>query len=162
MKDCDYHIIGDIVWVRLHQFIQNVRIGSYIYLQLIATEVPNPRHRPYLSITGPATNINSNDAVFTIDAFQYTSQLKDDRKSSVLPVRAHIPDNPRYKDKKKPIPSKNSYVSVVGFLSRIDISASGFAEQFHMDVDSITFLGRQAITAPVENGEHFCSERLPN
>lgn len=127
--------------------------------QLIPATGCDPRQRPWLSVTGVATNINSKDATFDIDAFQYTHGVaeatKDNRKAGVLPIRAIIPDSARYKTK-KPIPSQNSYVAVVGFLSRFDLAENGYPDRFHIDVENVTFLGKSVLPARPANTPGKC------
>ncbi|RDB29439.1 hypothetical protein Hypma_015706 [Hypsizygus marmoreus] len=132
LSDDDYHLVGDIVW-------------------LIAADVEDAKHLPYIQVSGTVKNIKTDDATFEIDAAQYTTPLKDKRGDSTFPLHVFIPSSPRYKT--KPVPKPNSTVFVTGFLTGTDISQSGEANRFHIEMDNITFLGRSTLplqtTSPV-------------
>lgn len=100
-------------------------------------------------ICGVAGNIDSRDWTFDVTAGQYTTALKENRVSSVFPVHAVFrKDSPRYKNSKAPLPADNSYVSFQGFLNRIiysDACGSQVPQQFVVDIENITFLGRATL-----------------
>ena len=102
------------------------------------------RERPYVNVSGAAVNSNKTNAVFEVNAPQYTSHYKGNRAQSILPVQAHFNSN-KYKSK-KPIPSNNTYVSIEGFLDNVDTDCNGRASKFHVSVDNINFLGRATIS----------------
>ena len=81
-----------------------------------------------------------------MNATQYTSFYKSQRRLSTFPIRAHF-DDVRYK-KKKPIPSNNTYVAVEGSLFHVDMDTNtGGPLLFHIMVDNINFLGRATLPA---------------
>ncbi|KAJ3760696.1 hypothetical protein EV360DRAFT_80905 [Lentinula raphanica] len=130
LEDVEYDLIGDITW--LHK---------------VTTQ--NPRQRPYLDVISTAKNVLTRDATFDLDPQQYIQLLSKQRDDAVLPVRAIIPDSPRYKfvDGKstKPVPKQNSNIAASGFLTRVlpkENDPNERPSRFLMAVDTVTFLGR--------------------
>ncbi|KAJ3770946.1 hypothetical protein FB446DRAFT_773405 [Lentinula raphanica] len=130
LEDIEYDLIGDITW--LHK-----------------VTVQNPRQRPYLDIISTAKNVLTKDATFDLEPQQFIQLLSKQQIESVLPIRAIIPDSPRYKfiegKSTKPIPKQNSNIAASGFLTRVlpkENDPNERPSKFIMAVDSVTFLGR--------------------
>ncbi|KAF9060389.1 hypothetical protein BDP27DRAFT_1370594 [Rhodocollybia butyracea] len=138
LEDSEYDLIGDVTW--LHE------VAS-----------PNPKQRPYIDVIGIAQNVITKEATFDMNPQQYTYVLSDRRNDSILPLRAIIPDSPRYKvDKRgksnKPVPKQSSPLAASGYLTRV-IPKEGDKEQhperFCMSVESVTFLGQSTAPDPL-------------
>ena len=106
--------------------------------KLIPTQIDNIQEHVYINVSDAAVNCNKTGGFFTLNTHQYTSQYKNNRTLSILPVQAHFNSN-KYKTK-KPIPSNNT-VSFKGFLESIETDSTGNAASFHISVDNINFLG---------------------
>jgi hypothetical protein len=102
-----------------------------------------------VNVSGIAINSNKADAVFDVNAGQYTSHYKTNKTLSVFPVRCNFASN-KYK-LKKPIPNENSYVAVEGSLGDIENDSTGQATLFHVSVDNINFLGKATISSSTTN-----------
>ena len=102
-----------------------------------------------------ATDINWTVNTFVVKAAQYTTATKDvPRESSLFPAAFFVPDTPRFRTK-KPIPSKDTYVSVSGYISRLELSPTSTIERFIIEIDKVSFLGKKI--APFE-GMHFADD----
>ncbi|THU79401.1 hypothetical protein K435DRAFT_810742 [Dendrothele bispora CBS 962.96] len=125
----DFQLVGDIVW-------------------LIPTAKPVSIPRSFIVVAGPACNVNTQLSTFDIDAYQFTSGISKQMNhplDSILPIRVYFdPDDHRWKHK-KPIPSANTYIQVQGYLTRFDLNDSGFPDRFHVQVESMTLLGKSAV-----------------
>ena len=110
------------------------------------------RNAPYATFTGAVFDCNKTDSTFDLNANQYTSFYKAQRHMSSIRVRAHFDDS-KYK-KNKPMPSKNTYVCVEGFVVQFDTDpTTGHANLIHIIVDNVSFLGRAATPASGTQGE---------
>ena len=99
--------------------------------------------RPHVNICGLATDMNWTANTFIVKALQYTTATKDvPRESSLFPAAFFIPDTPRFRNK-KPMPSKDTYVSVSGYISRLDLSPTSAIERFIIEIDKVSFLGKK-------------------
>ncbi|KAF8267121.1 hypothetical protein EI94DRAFT_1830264 [Lactarius quietus] len=125
----DYDFVGDIVW-------------------LVPADIEDARVPAYIHATGTATTVDTTNATFHVDSYQYTYAF---RSQQLFPIHALIPDSPRYKSK-KPIPANNSYVGIAGRLTRICPTSQDSENRFHIDVDNVTFLGRPP-TIPVRSSD---------
>ncbi|KAF8487973.1 hypothetical protein F5888DRAFT_1810178 [Russula emetica] len=100
------HIVGDII-------------------QLIPTQAEFTQQQPYVNVSGIAINSNKADTVFDVNTGQYTSFYKYNKTLSIFPIRCNFSLN-KYKVK-RPIPNKNSYIAVEGFLAEIESDGSRVA-----------------------------------
>ncbi|KAJ7632869.1 hypothetical protein FB45DRAFT_913765 [Roridomyces roridus] len=107
----------------------------------------------FLFVSGVTVRSDTNAGTFTVDAEQFTSQHGEQRAvagfagKSVLPIVGFFPDSPRFRTK-KPVPWKNRYVAIGGWLRGISSSLEGetLIERFRVEVEHIAFLG--TYTAP--------------
>ena len=79
----------------------------------------------------------------------------------------HIPDSPKYKSwGGKPMPGNKRWVSVCGFLTRVERSRDNSeVEQFRIDVENVTFCGQYispANSAPFVSQNCECAELFFN
>ena len=102
------------------------------------------RERTYINVSGAAINCNKTGSFFQINAPQYTSQYKNNRTLSILPVHTHF-NSSKYRSK-KPIPLNNTYISIEGFLDNVETDSSGHATSFHISVDNINFLSKATLS----------------
>ena len=101
------------------------------------------RRPPLIQVCGVAANIRRDDKVFDVDAVQYVYALKGlPRENSVLPICTYFPDSPRFQNS-KPMPSKDTYVSLRGILTRFSFSPAGVLERFFVELDQLAFLGKK-------------------
>ena len=99
--------------------------------------------RPQVNVCGLATDMNWKDKTFVVNAAQYVSALKTmARDLSVFPSRIFVPDTPKFKTK-KPIPSKDTFVSVSGYISRLDIPEAGGINRIIIELDKVSYLGKK-------------------
>lgn len=114
--------------------------------------------RPQVNVCGLATDMNWNDKTFVVNAAQYVAALKTvARDLSVFPAQFFVPDTPRFKTK-KPIPAKDTFVFVSGYISRLDIPVlptSGGINRFIVELDKVSFLGKKM--APIAPMESTCA-----
>ena len=74
---------------------------------------------------------------------QYTSFYRTKHHLSTFLIHTHLNDT-RYK--KKPILSENTYLTVKGFITHVDINVNtGQLLLFHMYLDNISFLGKAVL-----------------
>ncbi|KAF8262365.1 hypothetical protein EI94DRAFT_1704827 [Lactarius quietus] len=133
----DYHFVGDIVW-------------------LVPAEVEDACIPAYVHATGTATAVDTSNATFNVDSYQYTYAF---RSPQLFLIHAMILDSPRYKTK-KPVPSNNSYVGIAGWLTRINPTGHDSEDRFYVDVNNITFLGHPP-TIPVQSSDLALSPATP-
>lgn len=110
----------------------------------------DPKQRPEVHVSGQAKHVLKDEASFEIDASQW---MFLDKTNAVLPVKAIIPDSPKYA-KKKPVPSENGYVTVHGVLSRVmprEKDELERADRFCIAVDDVVF-GPRGGSAAKNNG----------
>lgn len=81
----------------------------------------------------------------------------------MAPFKFLIPENGRYKNKKKPIPSENSRVLVTGRIMDVERhrengGAAGAVARFITDMETVVFLGsnQKGAGTPAHKGMHFC------
>ena len=78
-------------------------------------------------MSGFATNINREDAVFDINVEQWVSATK---VNEPFPARFRFPDKDRRFEKGKPLPSNGKPVTVMGYLAGIGEVISGMAAAY--------------------------------
>lgn len=99
--------------------------------------------RPHVNVCGLATDMNWTANTFVVKAVQYTTATKDvPRESSIFPAAFFVPDTPRFRNK-KPMPSRDTYVFVSGYISRLDLSPTSAIERFIIEIDKVSFLGKK-------------------
>ncbi|KAJ7183819.1 hypothetical protein C8R46DRAFT_821585, partial [Mycena filopes] len=112
MQTRDYHFAGDILEVMSPSSLCQYYAQSS--LQLIhlgpATQI-NPYHRTIVHLCGMVANPDEHDGTFEINAQQYITALK---APGAIRFKVLIPNNPRYTNKKKPVPAVNSRALVTG------------------------------------------------
>ena len=139
-----FHIYGDIKWVLFLRF--TLPTLSYNCEQLMPCSPDNLRYAPLLDFSGTVFNCDKDLLSFDVNAEQYLSFYKSHRALPTLLIRATL-DAMRYKNK-KPLPSNNSIVSVLGLITHIDINEdTGLPLLFHVVVDHIGFLGKSSVPA---------------
>lgn len=113
--------------------------------------------RPYIQITGVAVDCSKAKATFKVNVEQYISCFKPstaaecagDGLKPATTFFCHIPDSPKYKGCGKPLPRNKYFVSLCGFITRVDRLGDGKeVEKFQVDIDNITF-GRQYVQPAV-------------
>ena len=153
LSDDFLHVYGDIIQVSVGSLLKQHLVD--LQMQLLPSN-PEIRRAPYVTLSGLASN--KTDAFFDLNASQYTSFYKTQRRLSSFPIRAHF-DDIRYKNK-KPIPSNNTYVAVEGFLQWVDVNPdNGQPVLFHLNVDNINFLGKAVL--PVSGSNEGPSHSSP-
>ncbi|TDL14453.1 hypothetical protein BD410DRAFT_846015 [Rickenella mellea] len=95
----DYDILGDITWLIL----------------VTDKAAVDPRRLPWVSVSGTVKDTDG-ELTFKLNPEQW---IPMEQSSIRLPILASIPDSPRYKDRKKPMPHRGSIISFSGFLTRI-------------------------------------------
>jgi hypothetical protein len=152
------HIYGDIVPGRVRLSTAHAQESSYIALQLMNTTVDCLRYRPYITVSGVASNCNDEEAFFDVSASQYISLYKTEPQFWTFPVRASF-KGPKYRNK-KPMPYNNISVCVEGLLAGMELDKdTGEPSFFHVLVDNIGFLGKPFLPKHENNdrGMHFFS-----
>jgi len=142
-KKADYSLMGDITWLLLLGPTQGP--GSELTASI------NPCRRAYVHVTGPAYQANTEAATFQVDAEQYIATVKDanDQRPKanaikpIFPTFCFIPDGPRWKNRKKPVPYNKRFVFVSGYLAGItsSLEKNVIQERFKIEVDNVAFLG---------------------
>jgi hypothetical protein len=102
---------------------------------------------PYCKISGPCVGADKAPGTFGVSAVQYSPFYRTPamRNLSAVPVTAHF-DGARYRAK-KPMPAPNTFVSVEGFVTRVD-GVTGAVGAIHISVDNLAFLGKANISPP--------------
>ena len=131
----DYHMLGDLAWVRIAPVFS---LHLLMITQLMLDFSDFRTFRPHVSICGLATDMNWTANTFVVKAVQYTTATKDvPRESSIFPVAFFVPDTPRFRNK-KPMPSKDTYVFVSGYISRLDLSPTSAIARFIVEIDKVS------------------------
>lgn len=117
-----------------------------------STELEALRQPPQLNVSGVVKRSNkmsdasTNMATFDIDCSQWLNAFRHDQGLSRLPVRVFIGQNHRFKDPKKACPSKDTWVTVSGRLSRVEVDEStGWPSRLILDVGAdrnVVFMGK--------------------
>ncbi|KIK37582.1 hypothetical protein CY34DRAFT_15601 [Suillus luteus UH-Slu-Lm8-n1] len=134
----EFDMVGDIVWL------------------CPAPKVNPPSRLPIFRVAGVAFNTHASTASFKIHPEQYVSLVKEAAgstttasipavKVTACPVLATIPDSPRYKFSKKPLPTNGRYIFMSGFLTKVERNNEEHAVRFCIDVETIAFLGNSLI-----------------
>ncbi len=117
-------------------------------LKLIPAPCVDPRQEPYVHISGPVESIYAKDDTFDINARQYAMQIPKGT-ASVLPVKIHIANSPRWESRAKPMPkSLGTYVYVEGIITGMDAARMGESgpggelQYLTVGLSNIAFLGR--------------------
>lgn len=100
------------------------------------------------------------EAMFEVTVEQYISCFKScpskdaDLLKPATTFFCHIPDSPKYRNCSKPLPGNKRFVSLHGFLTRIDRSGDGSeVERFRIDVNNICFCGQYVQPAVVSESK---------
>ncbi|KAJ7094145.1 hypothetical protein C8R44DRAFT_749658 [Mycena epipterygia] len=141
-------LVGCLRWYNKDDFkFPESEIGGFqLWIQLAylgpASEI-DMCHRAIVHVLGMASHTSTDDATFEVHAEQWISALGG---PGVAPFKFLIPDNGRYKGKKKPVPSENSRVLVTGRIMDVEChresdGAAGAVAQFFADMETVVFLG---------------------
>jgi hypothetical protein len=111
-------------------------------LQISTSTYSEMYHSPLGVFIGKATNLDSTNNTFQINASQFTTFYRKNNEVAALPILAHF-DSSRYKGT-KPMPSiDQTQVAIQGYIVDFDLDANtGRIALFHVSVINITFLGR--------------------
>ncbi|KAK1215902.1 hypothetical protein PQX77_021477 [Marasmius sp. AFHP31] len=141
-----YDFMGDINMVR-RQFSGPISFHLTIAQFFDTPQLDETKFRPLVDICGVASNINRQNATFTLQSSQY---LQLGSRKLTFPAHAVVPDSPKFqnigKDRVLP-PSENTYVSITGILTRVITKPGkngedGPVESFCVDIESTSNLGR--------------------
>lgn len=120
-------------------------------------------HETTLMSMPPPQSLISKTATFEILPTNFIYALKEsttkDNTEGVCPLLCTIPDSPRYKDGKKPVPRKNTNVSLAGYLTSVtrETGAQKALTHFNVQVESICLLGHlsvpNSVPTPKTTGE---------
>ncbi|KAJ7181968.1 hypothetical protein C8R46DRAFT_1210434 [Mycena filopes] len=127
MQTRDYHFAGDI--------LELIHLGP-------ATQI-NPYHRTIVHLCGMVANPDEHDGTFEINAQQYITALK---APGAIRFKVLIPNNPRYTNKKKPVPAVNSRALVTGRVVDVQCVLDNDGKprsvtHFVVEMDTVVFLG---------------------
>ncbi|KAI0043938.1 hypothetical protein FA95DRAFT_1497831 [Auriscalpium vulgare] len=142
LTETDYDMVGDI--------IQLIPI-------LGGAKSVNPKQgftRAMLRVAGTVDSVDVSNFSFCVPATQWTSA----DSTGVLPVKACIPSESKWPDRKKALPATNSVVSFTGYLSSVDRDGgdNGTVKHFEVEVARhLDFLARGSYSpasTPSPNG----------
>ncbi len=100
----------------------------------------DPKQLPWLHISGTVLDV-LDDNSFKLTIHQYCG-LK--QANIEFPVLAVIPDSPKYRDGKKPMPTAGRIVSFGGVMTGVQVDANE-AQLFIVEIASIAFLGKTTL-----------------
>jgi hypothetical protein len=136
-------MLGDVAWVRITPVFS---LHLLLITQLMPVDVDFGdfrKLRPHVNICGLATDMNWTANTFVVKAVQYTTATKNvPQESSIFPAAFFVPDMPRFHNK-KPMPSKDTYVFVSGYISHLDLSPTSAIERFIVEINKVSFLGKK-------------------
>ncbi|KAK1225213.1 hypothetical protein PQX77_011893 [Marasmius sp. AFHP31] len=119
----EYHMVGDVQWL------------------VPIPEDTNMCVEPWVIASGTVTDVNDQRATFGLITQQYTTAFKSQER---IPLRAMIPESPRYKGK-KPMPKDGGFAQVSGWMKSVSWgdAVSDRTEPpvafFHIEIVDIAF-----------------------
>lgn len=100
------------------------------------------QHRPYIHVSGVASNSDKPGGFFDLNSLQYISILSHGSNKAIAPISCFIPDSPQF-NKGKLVPVNRHYATVEGFLVNAFFDSKGLniLQRFHIEVNSVITLG---------------------
>ncbi|KAI6119139.1 hypothetical protein EDD16DRAFT_1582608, partial [Pisolithus croceorrhizus] len=177
----ELRVFDDIGFFLIIARVAKIELGAHIALQpatgmlendydlvgdiMILIPLPdnfNIAYCPYIDICGMVASVDDLTSMFTIDAHQYVTALKNNGNHathepvmlptfhSIMPVECKIPDTPRWTQSgKKILPACNHIVSITSFITdqKPHGSQSATMERFCVEIKSIVYLGHPMVSS---------------